>query len=121
MPLPEDSPQEMETPEGICDDCPWRRNAAPGWLGSDQDAVDWLATAHSDDTVECHKRGGCHCVGIAVYRKNVAKLARFPNPEDIEADREAVFAGPAEFHEYHTHGEELPSDWTIRRYQKLMQ
>jgi hypothetical protein len=106
----------MKTPEGICNDCPWRRSSSPGWLGSEMDAVDWLGAAHADDTVECHTRGGCHCIGAATYRENVCKLARAPNPRDIEVDRAAVFAGPQEFHQHHTSGEELPGDWALRRY-----
>jgi hypothetical protein len=107
----------MKTPKGTCDDCPWRRASAPGWLGSEMDAVDWLGAAHSDDTVECHTRDDCHCIGVATYRENVFKLARLPNPQGIGADREAVFAGPQEFHQHHTRGEELPVDWVLRRYQ----
>jgi hypothetical protein len=105
----------MKTPEGICNDCPWRRSSSPGWLGSEMDAVDWLGAAHADDTVECHTRGGCHCIGVATYRENVCKLARAPNPQDIEVDRAEVFAGPQEFHQHHTRGEELPVDWVLRR------
>ena len=98
-----------------CASCPWRRESAKGWLGSDFDAVDWLAVAHSDDTVECHRReGGNPCIGIAVYRANVCKLTRPPNPE-AKPDRAAIFAGPTEFHQHHT-GTELQPTWVARRY-----
>ena len=110
----------MRTPEGICNDCPWCRIAAPGWLGDAQDAADWAATAHSDDTAECHTRDDCHCIGLATYRSNVAKMARPPNPEGIEADREKVFSSPMEFHQHHTRGEDLPEDWVMRRYTKKL-
>jgi hypothetical protein len=42
-------------------------------------------------------------------------MARAPNPTGVEADRESVFAGPKEFHQHHTRGEELPGDWVLRR------
>jgi hypothetical protein len=97
-----------------CNDCPWRRNAAPGWLGT-LDAAEWAAIAHSDDTAECHTRlNDEHCAGLAIYRANVCKMARGDNPK-AEPDREAVFSSPMEFHEYHT-GEPLPADWVTRRF-----
>ena len=98
-----------------CGACPWRREAARNWLGGTLDAVDWLSIAHSDDTVECHKRqGGCHCIGAAIYRANVCKMARPPNPL-AEPDIEKIFASPLELHRHHT-GEELPTNWVMRRY-----
>jgi len=67
-----------------CLACPWRRNSAPGWLGGEITAAEWAAAAHAEDIIECHKRkDGSHCVGAAVYRSNVCKVARPPN---IRAD-----------------------------------
>ena len=98
-----------------CNACPWKRGAAKNWLGGKLDAVDWLAVAHSDDTIECHKReGGNHCIGAAIYRANVCKLPAPPNPK-AEVDRELVFSNPTEFHEHHT-DDPLPPDWVTRRF-----
>lgn len=99
-----------------CNDCPWRRKSAQGWLGDEMDAADWVGTAHSNATVECHKRlGDAHCVGLAIYRANVCKLPLPPNPV-MPPDRELVFASPMEFHEHHTRGEKLPADWITRQF-----
>jgi hypothetical protein len=98
-----------------CNDCPWRRVAAPGWLGP-MDADQWVALAHSDMPVACHltiPEGGSggrwlpvmrQCAGAAIYRRNVAKLVREPSDASnmARADRTTVFANPMEFKDYHT-------------------
>lgn len=95
-----------------CSDCPWRRASLPGWLG-DLKPADWIRAAHGDDAIECHTRVGksgqfIQCAGAATYRANVAKTPRpgafrFLNvvPMQLPADRENVFATPAEFMEHH--------------------
>lgn len=83
-----------------CSDCPWARTALNGWLGG-ATIDEWIATAHSDAPVDCHTLRGAQCAGIAIYRRNVCKRADPPNLL-LEADREAVFATPAEFREHHS-------------------
>ena len=86
-----------------CADCPWSRNALPGWLGGP--TVDgWLAFAHSDDVILCHTLIGPQCAGVAIYRANVAKLPRDPDVLRLPADRERVFASPNEFRNHHEGG-----------------
>jgi len=82
-----------------CRECPWRRSAAPGWLGSETVAY-WLRAAHSDCVMMCHIRAG-QCTGAAIYRANVAKLPRDPKCLRMPRDTETVFAGPVEFQTYH--------------------
>lgn len=94
-----------------CNDCPWRRVATPGWLGP-HTADQWVQLAHTDEPIACHETivedddwttpGLRQCKGAAIYRKNIAKLPR--NPEVAvadEADRDNVFASPAEFTTHH--------------------
>lgn len=83
-----------------CSDCPWARKALNGWLGS-MSADEWVRVAHSDALVDCHTLRGAQCAGIAVYRRNVCKRADPPNLR-LEADRETVFATPAEFKDHHS-------------------
>jgi hypothetical protein len=96
-----------------CEDCPWRRVAARGWLGP-VDAETWLEVAHSDAPVACHKRsayvGGRvdwddpasrQCRGLASFRANVCKSPRDPEIVAWPPDTERVFATNAEFLEHH--------------------
>jgi hypothetical protein len=107
-PVPPKALPEMT--KATCDECPWRRNSAPGWLGP-LSAEDWVRLAHSDEPIACHKTivaddewetGHVYqCAGAAVYRKNVCKLPP-PGVALAEApDRENVFSNPMEFREHH--------------------
>jgi hypothetical protein len=61
-----------------CHDCPWRRKAVPGWLGS-MSADEWIQAAHGDGVIDCHTVKGVpqpQCVGAATYRANVCKSPR---------------------------------------------
>ena len=82
-----------------CSDCPWARTALKGWLGS-LTPDEWVKVAHSDATVECHTIRNMQCAGIAIYRRNVCKMAYPPNLK-LEADRDSVFARPDEFKSHH--------------------
>lgn len=86
--------------EHPCSDCPWSRQALPGWLGG-MTVDEWIAAAHGDDTVDYHTLSGAQCAGLARYRANVAKLPRNRDALRLEADRERCFASPAEFREHH--------------------
>lgn len=89
-----------------CSDCPWRRVALPGWLGT-VTADDWIQAAHGEVRIDCHtKRGtrapfGPQCAGAAVYRANVCKTPRDRNLLVLQENREKVFATPAEFLAHH--------------------
>lgn len=85
--------------EKPCGDCPWRRRALNGWLGS-MSATEWAQAAHGDGLIECHTLLGAQCAGAAIYRRNVCKMAYPPNLK-LEADREAVFANRQEFLDHH--------------------
>jgi hypothetical protein len=82
-----------------CKDCPWRRKAVRGWLGT-EDAQYWLSMAHSDIVCDCHTRSEFQCAGMAIYRANVCKSAR-EDMLDLPPDQKAVFVGPVEFCAHH--------------------
>lgn len=98
-----------DCPPKPCDDCPWRRNAAKGWLGP-LSAQDWVALAHSDEKVACHQTieiedewtaGTKQCRGIAIYRANIAKSPRDRTVVVGPVDRDRVFSNPMEFKTHH--------------------
>lgn len=96
--MPNKSTQQHSTP---CGDCPWRRKAAPDWLGSEHNAEEWIQVAHSDSTAECHTRAPHRCAGLATYRANVGKSVRDPREMRLPKDPEKVFASPFEFLDHH--------------------
>lgn len=87
-----------------CRDCPWRRVSAPGWLGSEADAQEWIERAHGETDVECHITEGHQCAGIAIYRANVCKVVKDRDTRILNPDREAVFALPQQFKDHHDIG-----------------
>src|SRR6266404_5203889 len=82
-----------------CEDCPWSRSSFPGWLGGCT-AEEWLATAHSDQQIDCHTLDGAQCAGAAIYRANVCKIPR-TNVLRLERDFDNVFESPLEFTWHH--------------------
>lgn len=96
-----------------CNDCPWRRNATPGWLGP-YDAARWIQAAHGEGAIACHQTipdgGGWgdqtrQCRGAAIFRANVCKSPVNPTIETGPPDRERVFASNDEFTSYHEGGD----------------
>ncbi len=83
-----------------CGDCPWARAALNGWLGG-LTADEWLAEVRGDGVIDCHTRRGAQCAGAAVFRSNICKLPLDPAIR-LPADRETVFASPAQFAEHHS-------------------
>lgn len=91
-----------------CNDCPWRRNAAPGWLGP-YSAEEWIRLAHTETPIACHQtikpgfkadmHGGWddpglrQCMGVAIYRHHAMKRMMNPTDAYFEAkeNRERVF------------------------------
>lgn len=86
-----------------CSDCPFRRDAVPGWLGSLSHQPDrYLELAHSERAVPCHSKIGPQCAGLAIYRANLYRRNAQPGVLQLPADREAVFVTPMEFSAHHT-------------------
>lgn len=100
-----------EATKVACNECPWRRESAPGWLGP-MDADEWVALVHSEEAIACHitieeegdwtTPGIRQCAGAATYRGNVCKRPRDPEVALLPADRDKVFATPGQFLEHHT-------------------
>lgn len=95
---------------GPCDECPWRRNSARGWLGP-LSADDWLALAHADAPIACHKTievseqwtdATRQCAGAAIFRGNVCKSPRDPRVAVLHADRDRVFGWNDQFKAHHS-------------------
>lgn len=95
-----------------CRECPWRRKAAPGWLGP-TNAEDWIEVVHSEAPIACHKtipKGGGwggktqQCRGAAIFRANVCKQPMNPSITTGPEDKERVFSSNAEFFEHHDIG-----------------
>lgn len=84
-----------------CSDCPWARTALRGWLGP-HTADEWLAIVHSDMEITCHTIEGPQCAGAAIYRTNVCKVPRDRAVLTLPANREKVFATPAQFKDHHS-------------------
>jgi hypothetical protein len=92
-----------------CNECPWVRTSAPGWLGP-YTAREWVALAQSDSPIACHTTitedgqwdtpGIRQCKGAAIYRANVLKSPRHPNVARAQADTETVFTW-GEFEAHH--------------------
>lgn len=104
----------MTLPEATrkpCNECPWRRESWNGHLGP-YAAPLWVALVLSDEPIACHKtvvedddweEGDVRqCMGAAIFRANIFKRPRNREVVVGEADRELVFASPAEFEEHHS-------------------
>lgn len=96
-----------------CAECPWRQQAAAGYLGP-HTAQQWLTVAQSEEPVACHKtlnsrgwkaKGVRQCRGVAAFRLNICKRLRRPDDathDPVSAEfREAVFKTPADFLNHH--------------------
>ena len=114
---PPDDEKLMRPPaKAPCSECPWRRDAEPGWLGP-HTPEEWAAMAHADGQIACHltipsdtPEDGSDldemtaCAGAAIFRANVCKSPRSLRgiPEQhLRADRQRVFSWDNEFIEYH--------------------
>lgn len=116
-----------------CNDCPWRRNAASGWLGADTPEGFMAMTLQGHD---CATAGPCHqsidygdpdwretqypqsalCVGALQFLNNW--LRQPYGPDLVEACRavgtnENVFARPEEFLRYHSVGDAVERQWMM--------
>lgn len=111
-----------------CNDCPWRRNATPGWLGP-YDAFRWLAVIHGESVIACHKTirdaddegvgdwddpAMRQCRGAAIFRSHVCKQPKHPDVETGPDDPDHVFTNGTEFVEHHER-REVTDEEVVRR------
>ena len=89
-----------------CSDCPWARDALPGWLGSNT-IEQWLEAAHGESLIDCHTMTPWQCAGAAIYRANVAKRCRTRDILALPPDAEQAFTSPQEFINHHKRKNEL--------------
>ena len=83
-----------------CSDCPWRRDALPGWLGG-HTANNFLLAAHGEDRIDCHVHGDVQCAGAAIYRANMCKSPRDRSLLTLRSNPRDVFASPSQFRDHH--------------------
>lgn len=95
-----------------CNECPFRRVAAAGWLGGGTVAA-WVSDLTFGDTAfVCHmaeQEGKRHmCAGSMIHYRNSLKVPRDPTFADAvmqyAPDKEKVFAWTHEFKEHHLSG-----------------
>lgn len=104
-----------------CNDCPFRRNAAPGWLGAS--GPEWfvqIALSDYPTGAPCHQTVNYDdpdweetviegmvsaCAGSLIFARNLGKMPRDSKEcaavQSVEPDREGVFTSPQEFIDYH--------------------
>ena len=98
-----------------CGDCPFRRDAARGWLGGAGGGIDggyaaehflaWAWTLEDAEARTCHTLPAMICRGLVVTMRNGAKIPRDPEfaalVRSVEPDRWRYLEGYAEFVEFH--------------------
>jgi len=100
-----------------CDDCPFRRDSLPGWVG-DSTPEDFIQTTMADVPMPCHKTldyndsdwkrdwdtgaAGLLCAGALTFFANTCKLSRDRNRPRLPKDPVNIFSNSVEFMEYHT-------------------
>lgn len=101
-----------------CNDCPWRRESAPGWLGgyeaewfTDHIKAELPLVCHSviddDDGLSDEERRETLplCAGALITQKNMCKSPRDPDLAkavmSVERDTTNVFFHPTEFIAHH--------------------
>lgn len=105
-----------ETTAAPCNECPWRRDAIPGYLGP-YTPLDWVKIAHGEQPIACHKTIRVHnplestgswddpkirqCRGAAIFRENVGKSPKNPTIITGPHDPVAVFDDTLDFCRYH--------------------
>lgn len=93
-----------------CSDCPWRKNALPGWLGNHD--VDYFHDVFEQDfPYPCHQTMGKPnehiCTGLVFTRVNSCKISKYPGPlkETENALRDVqnnCFDNIHQFKDYHS-------------------
>jgi hypothetical protein len=97
-----------------CDNCPWRKNSKPGYLGGSH-PLTYIGQAQGPFVLPCHK--ACNfedpgwraktistrqCAGAAIYRANVGVAYRLPGTIHHLPPSKEVFGSPEEFLSHHT-------------------
>lgn len=95
-----------------CSDCPFRRDALPGWLGG-RTPAQYALLACSDEIILCHTKVGPQCAGAAIYRANICKEARSKRVLRLPKDTVKVFAWVTEFMQHHTRGLQARADYGL--------
>jgi hypothetical protein len=101
---------DQKTP---CRECPFRRRSLPGWLGA-SNPEEFLATTLADAEMPCHMTVDYEdpywedeldmaqfCAGALIFFRNICKVSRDRSRPLLPADKENVFATPAEFLAHH--------------------
>ena len=109
----------MEMCKTPCEECPFRRTAMKGYLGS-YDNVDHFFTAHvqADNPNPCHMtmdysienwqeefNAGVHgklCKGQAIFYANMCKIDRYNVIPRVRRNIKTIFQWAHEFLEYHS-------------------
>ncbi len=100
----------------VCNDCPFRRKAMPGWLGagSPESFIDCM---QRDEPLPCHQtidyddphwlakwmkqREGNMCAGALTFMANKIQRPHDPSFPTADKDHENVFSNSVEFVRYH--------------------
>lgn len=102
--------KQLKTP---CNQCPWRKKAAPGWLGAST-PVEFLQQSEAEIHMPCHLHvdyeqdnwreqadSAPPCAGRAIHFANRCKQSK--TVEKVERSEE-VFTNPQEFIDHHSFG-----------------
>lgn len=100
----------------VCNDCPFRKKAMPGWLGASS-PEGFMDCINRDEPLPCHQtidyedpawktkwvaqQNGSMCAGALIMTANMAKLPADKNFPRLPVDRETVFASPLDFVRHH--------------------
>jgi len=87
-----------------CKECPFRRIAPSGWLGSNQPQHFAVNAAH-EGHFPCHitmtRPDAPECAGRAIMWANQCKVSRDDSVPRLATDREKVFGNIMEFTKHH--------------------
>jgi len=118
----------------MCDECPFRKAALPGWLGP-HSIEDIEKVVHSEEPFICHEeieelsvRGleseeieqeGQHCVGMLRYRNAMCKRSRDEETAQAQMELKTVpdqdLIPPRKFREHHEKKPLIPARRSSRR------
>lgn len=83
-----------------CNECPFRRECLPGWLGNN-DHTRFAAYALQEVFFPCHTRKGQACAGRATMWSNSCKAPRDKTLLVLPRDTKNVFSNIMEFMKHH--------------------
>lgn len=83
-----------------CADCPFGRNAIPGWTGATP-PNEYVMMTHGEYKIDCHCTKRMQCAGAAIFRANVIKMCKSADILVLPRDEKNVFASNAEFLKHH--------------------